>query len=80
MKDNHLGIVLRVKTGVKSKQLSEFAISEGLKPDLTGQTIPVPIQNSTLIRGADTPSYHYIDAMSSRKSLVMNKKTMGKAG
>ena len=62
------------------KQLSEFAISEGLKPDLTGQTIPIPIQNSTLIRGADTPSYHYIDATASRKSLVMNKKVMGKAG
>ena len=49
------------------KQLAEFAISEGLKPDLTGQTIPVPIQNSTLIRGADTPSYHYIDATAARK-------------
>lgn len=69
MEDCHLGIVLRAKTGIKGKQLSEFAISEGLKPDLTGQTIPIPIQNSTLIRGADTPSYHFIDAMSSRKSL-----------
>ena len=78
MDDCHLGIVLRAKTGIKGKQLSEFAISEGLKPDLTGQTIPIPIQNSTLIRGADTPSYHFIDAMSSRKSLVMNKKVIDK--
>lgn len=68
-KDCHLGIVLRAKTGIKPKQLSEFAISEGLKPDLTGQTIPVPIQNSTLIKGTDRPSYHYIDATGARKSL-----------
>ena len=67
IEDNHLGIVLRSGTGIKHKQLAEFAISEGLKPDLTGQTIPIPIQNSTLIRGADTPSYYYIDATASRQ-------------
>lgn len=76
MDDCHLGIVLRAKTGIKAKQLAEFSISEGLKPDLTGQTIPIPIQNSTLIRGADTPSFHYIDATAARKSLVMNKKVI----
>lgn len=80
MKNNPLGLALRAKTGIKHKQLAEFAISEGLKPDLTGQTIPIPIQNSTLIRGADKPSTQYIDATAARKSLVMNKKVMGKAG
>ena len=77
---NPLGMVLRAKTGIKPKQLAEFTISEGMKPDLTGKTIPVVIQNSTLIRGTDKPSYVYTDGTASRKSLVMNKKVMGNAG
>ena len=44
------------------KQLAEFTISEGLKPSLEGVTIPMPIENSTLLRGLDRPSYLYIDA------------------
>ena len=80
MKNNPLAIALRANTGIKHKQLAEFAISEGLKPDLTGKTIPIPIQNSTLIRGADKPSTQYIDGTAARKSLVMNKKVMGNAG
>ena len=71
--DNPIGVILRAGTGIKTKQLVEFTIAEGLKPTLTGETIPWPVENSTLIRGADRPSYHYISAISSRKSLVMNK-------
>lgn len=78
--DNHLGIALRAKTGIKTKQLREFCIAEGLKPDLTGKTLPVIVDNSTMIRGADKPSSLFADAMGSRKSLVMNKKVMGNAG
>ena len=62
------------------KQFAEFTISQGLKPTLTGETIPLNVDNSTLIRGADKPSYFYINAISSRKSLVLNKKVMGNAG
>jgi hypothetical protein len=51
------------------KQFTEFTISEGLKPSLEGVTIPEPIENSTLLRGLDRPSYLYIDATGSRKSL-----------
>ena len=80
MKDNHLGIALRAQTGIKHKQLTEFAISEGLKPDISGRTIPIPIQSSTLIGGTNTPSAQYIDAAAARKSLIMNKKVMGTAG
>lgn len=78
--NNNLGVVLRANTGIKHKQLREFSISEGLKPTLEGITVPLPIENSTLIKGIDRPSYHYIDGMGSRKSLVTNKKVMGKAG
>lgn len=80
LKDNHLGVVLRAKTGIKTKQLVEFSISEGLKPDLDGNTIPLVIENSTLIKGLDRPSYLYLDGLAARKSLITNKKVMGKAG
>lgn len=76
LKSNHLGIALRAKTGIKSKQLAEFAIADGLKPDLDGVTIPIPNENSTLIRGSNKPSYVYISGTGARKSLVMNKKVI----
>lgn len=78
--DNPIGVVLRSGSGIKYKQFAEFTISEGLKPSLEGVTIPKPIENSTMLRGLDRPSYLYIDAMGSRKSLIMNKKVMGRAG
>ena len=49
------------------KQFAEFTISEGLKPSLEGVTIPIPIENSTLLRGLDRPSYLYIDATGARE-------------
>lgn len=76
MKNNPIGTILRANTGIKHKQLSEFTISMGLKPDLRGVVIPVPINSSTLIRGLDRPSAHYIDALGAHKSLIMNKKVI----
>lgn len=67
-------------SSIKSKQFAEFTIAKGLLPSLEGVTIPKPIENNILIRGLDRPSYLYIDAVGARKSLVMNKKVMGKAG
>ena len=75
-----IGIILNSKTGMKKKQLVEFDISEGLNPTLRGETIPIVMENSTLIGGRNKPSTYYIGSMSSRKSLVMNKKVMGRAG
>lgn len=80
MPENPIGIILRAGTGIKHKQFTEFTISEGLKPTIEGKTIPLPIENSTILRGANKPSYHFIDATGARKSLVMNKKVMGRAG
>ena len=62
------------------KQFAEFTIADGLKPSIEGVTIAKPIENSTLLRGLDRPSYLYISAVGSRKALVMNKKVMGRAG
>ena len=80
MPDNPLGIILRTNSTIKHKQLTEFSISKGFMPTLEGMVIPKVIQNSTLIGGADRPSYHYLSALGSRKSLIMNKKVMGRAG
>lgn len=78
--ENPIGIILRSGTGIKHKQLIEFAVSQGLNPTLTGETIPLQVKNSILIGGTDRPSYWFINALGARKSLVMNKKVMGKAG
>lgn len=78
--NNNLAVVLRSKTGIKDKQLGEYMIAQAQKPDIEGKLITIPIENSTLIGGTNRPSYHYIDASAARKSLIMNKKVMGKAG
>jgi hypothetical protein len=67
-----IGIILSSKTGMKTKQLVEFDVSEGLNPTLKGETIPIAMENSTLIGGRNKPSTYFIGSMSSRKSLVMN--------
>ena len=80
MYENPIGIILRSGTGIKHKQLSEFLISQGLKPDLSGNTIPLPIKNSTVLGGLTTPADLYIDGSGARKSMIMSHKVMGKAG
>ena len=67
--NNPVGVILKSGTGIKTKQFAEFTISEGLKPSIEGVTIPIPIENSTLVRGLDRPSYLYIDGTGARKSL-----------
>lgn len=79
-KNNPIGVILRSGTGIKHKQLSEFMIAIGLKPTIMGEVIPKPINTSTLIGGLKMPSDYYIDAGGGTKSLIMNKKMMGKAG
>lgn len=78
--NNPIGIILNSGSGIKKKQLREFTISEGLKPTITGETLPLPIQNSTVYKGLTKPSDLYTDGMGARKSLVTNKKVMGLAG
>lgn len=79
-KDNPMGIILRSGTGIKHKQLVEYLVANGMKPTLTGEVMPIAIENSSLIRGLDRPSYMYIDATGARKPLIMNAKMMGNAG
>lgn len=78
--NNIVGIILRAGTGIKDKQLCEFSINGGMKPSLEGNTIPIPINSNTLTGGLNCVSSIYLDALGARKSLIMNKKVMGKAG
>ena len=78
--DNALRPMLRSGTGIKSKQLSEFSISGGLKPDISGSTIPIPINSNLVVGGLSTVSGYFIDAIGGRKSLIFNKNVMGRSG
>ncbi len=77
---NVISVILNAGTGIKNKQLSEFIINGGFKPSLDGKTIPIAINSNTMIGGLNTPSKLFIDANGARKSLIMNKKVMGRAG
>lgn len=78
--DNVLRPMLRSGTGIKDKQLSEFSISGGLKPDISGSTIPIPINSNLLVGGLSTISGYFIDSIGGRKSLIFNKNVMGRSG
>lgn len=78
--ENPIGIILQTGTGIKTKQLSEFLIAQGYKPTTSGDTIPLPIKNSTVLGGLKTPADLYIDGSGARKSLIMSHKVMGRAG
>lgn len=77
---NDLQPILNSEEGIKTKQLSEFAISGGLKPDMIGNTIPIPIDSNYLVGGLNSVKNFYIDKQSGRKAVVINKTQMGNAG
>ena len=70
-KRNPVGVILLVGSGMKEKQLTEYLIAMGMKPTLTGEVMPISIENSSLIKGLDRPSYMYIDATGARKPLKL---------
>lgn len=80
VEDNVLRPMLNAGSGIKDKQLSEFSINGGLKPDLSGKTIPIPINSNFIVGGLSTVTNYYIDSIGGRKALIANKKEMGRAG
>ena len=78
--DNCLKPMLSANVGIKHKQLREFSINGGTKPDLYGNTIPIPINSNFLINGLNNIENYTIDAMGGRKAAVMSKMKMGSAG
>lgn len=73
---NCLQPMLLSGVGIKDKQLSEFACTGGLKPDVNGNTIPIPITSNFLIHGLNTVSNYYIDSQAGRKSIILNKTSI----
>lgn len=78
--DNFLKPILMSGAGIKEKQLAEFAINGGLKPDLGDHTIPIPINSNFLVGGLGNITNYYLDSLGGRKSVIMNKTVMGKSG
>lgn len=78
--DNALRPFLMSNTGIKPKQLTEMTVIGGYKPDISGITVPVPINSNLLVGGLANTTNYYIDAIGGRKALVMSKLMMGKSG
>lgn len=80
IKNNAVGEFLKSGEGIKPKQLLEFTSTCGMKPDVNGNTVPIPINGSQLVTGLNKPRFMYLDATGAHKSLITNKKVMGDAG
>ena len=78
--ENMLKPILSSGAGIKDQQLREFSINGGLKPDLSGNTVPVPINSNFLVGGLSNIINYYIDATGGRKALISNKCIMGSSG
>lgn len=78
--DNCLTPFLSAKSGIKTKQLREFSINGGLKPNLYGNTIPIPINSNFLVGGLKNIVDYVIDGKGGRKAAIMSKQQMGISG
>lgn len=78
--DNCLRPILNCDGVIKIKQLAEGFISFGYKPDIDGNTLPVPINANMLVGGLGNVTNLYTETNSSRKSLLANKYEMGDGG
>lgn len=78
--DNVLKPILLAGTGIKNEQLREMTINGGFKPDLTGNTVPIPINSNLLVGGFRNIINYYLDSTGGRKSLIANATVMGSAG
>lgn len=77
---NCLQSILSTGGVIKEKQLSEFMVSIGYRPDVDGNTTPIPINTNLLYGGLKNVSNYYLESLASRKSLLANKFDMGTAG
>lgn len=78
--DNVLKPILLAGTGIKDQQLREMTINGGFKPDLSGNTVPIPINTNLLVGGFRNIINYYLDSTGGRKSLIANATVMGSAG
>jgi predicted NAD-dependent protein-ADP-ribosyltransferase YbiA (DUF1768 family) len=78
--DTGFAPLLNSKEGFKEGQLQELMVTEANKPDLLGNTMPVPIDTNIMIKGLDKPSHYLLDSKGGRKALIFNKKFTGNSG
>lgn len=78
--DSMIKVFLDSKDGVKIGSLQEFVVASSNKPDLQGNTMPIPITKNFLMGGLGNLINYYIDAVAGRKSIILNKTEMGRSG
>lgn len=77
---NCLQPILSAGGAIKEKQLSEFMVNIAYRPDVEGNTTPIPINTNLLYGGLKNVSNYYLETQASRKSLLANAFEMGPAG
>lgn len=65
---------------ISKGQFKEMFVKIGLKSDINGNTIPYLLDTNLVVGGLSKPSYQYIEAGSARKSLILQKQSMGEPG
>lgn len=82
LKNSNTGFaaLLNAGTGINIGQLQELMVAIGNKPDLFGNTYPVPINTNIMFGGLSTPAQYVLDSSAGKKALIMNKKYTGKSG
>lgn len=70
----------RAKELINIKQLTEFMVAIGAKPDGDGGIIPYTINNSFLNGGVDDTISYFIDSYAGRLAQIMAKKNVSKSG
>lgn len=78
--DNDLRPLFKSGKNLSEGQFKELVVKIGLKADINGNTIPHLLNSNILVGGISTPADHYIEAVSGRKSLVLQKTKMGLPG
>lgn len=69
--ENALRPILRSGSGIKEKQLSEMTINGGFKPDVSGSTIPIPINTNLLVGGLSNTTNYFVDSTGLKKPLML---------
>lgn len=65
---------------ISKNQFKEMFVKIGLKSDINENTIPYLIDTNLVVGGLKKPSYQYIEALSGRKALILQKRAMGEPG
>ena len=70
----------RAKELINIKQLTEFMVAIGAKPDGDGGIIPFTVNNSFITGGVDDTISYFIDSYAGRLAQIMSKKNVSTSG